>query len=146
MMWLGATLGLRWAEVAGLRVEHIDVLGGKVAIDRQLARSGQLEPPKSAAGIRTLACPTWLLDDLAGLLSRRSLTAVDGDVLVFVSKSGASMNYTNWRQRVWVPRATAQSSKVSVSTTCARSRQALWSLPASTSRRRRRVSGIPALT
>ncbi len=103
MMWAGAVLGLRWAEAAGLTVDRLDILGGKLTIDRQLARSGQLEPPKSSAGIRTFACPTWLLDELAALLARRGLTAADGDALLFVSPDGAPLHYTNWRRRKWVP-------------------------------------------
>ncbi|MGP8065198.1 MAG: tyrosine-type recombinase/integrase [Acidimicrobiales bacterium] len=103
MMWAGAVLGLRWAEAAGLTVDRLDILGGKLTIDRQLARSGQLEPPKSSAGVRTLACPTCLLDELAALLNRRGLTAADGDKLVFVSPDGAPLHYTNWRRRTWVP-------------------------------------------
>jgi integrase len=103
MMWLAAVLGLRWAEVAGLTVNRLDVLGGTLTVDRQLARSGTIEPPKSVAGIRTLACPTWLLDELAALLSRRHLTAADGDALLFVAQRGSPLSYTNWRQRVWAP-------------------------------------------
>ena len=103
MMWAGAVLGLRWAEAAGLTVDRLDILGGKLTIDRQLAASGQLEPPKSSAGIRTFACPTWLLDELAALLARRGLTAADGDALLFVSPDGAPLHYTNWRRRKWVP-------------------------------------------
>jgi integrase len=103
MMWAGAVLGLRWAEAAGLTVDRLDVLGGKLTVDRQLARNGQLEPPKSSAGVRTFACPTWLLDELAALLNRRGLTAADGDKLVFVSPGGAPLHYTNWRRRIWVP-------------------------------------------
>jgi hypothetical protein len=60
----------------------------KVTIDRQLARRGQLEPPKSSgAGVRAFACPAWLLEDLAALLKRRDLTAVDSEALVKVSGS-----------------------------------------------------------
>ncbi|HLG68184.1 MAG TPA: hypothetical protein VKV36_09990 [Acidimicrobiales bacterium] len=78
MVWLGAVLGLRWAEVAGLTVDRLDLLGGSLTVDRKLARSGDLVVPKSTAGIRTLACPTWLVDELAAVLKRRGLTAADG--------------------------------------------------------------------
>ena len=94
-MWLGTVLGLRWVEVAGLTVDRLDMLGGKVIVDRQLSRSGKLEPHKSAAGVRSIACPAWLLDELAGLLSGRKLTGADRDALVFVSKTAAPLNYTN---------------------------------------------------
>ena len=59
-MWCGAVLGLRWSEVAGITVDRLDVLNRSLTVDRQLSRSGELVPPKTRAGTRTLACPTWL--------------------------------------------------------------------------------------
>lgn len=103
MMWLGAVLGLRWSEAAGLTVDRLDLLAGAITVDRQLARTGELVPPKSNAGIRTLACPQWLVDQLAALLTRRGLTAADGSALVLVGEGGKPLDYTNWRRRTWVP-------------------------------------------
>jgi integrase len=102
MMWTGAALGLRFAECAGLTVDRLDLLAGNVTVDRQLGRDGTLSEPKSAAGKRTMACPAWLVDDLAALLARRGLTAADADAFVFVSPTGAPLHYTNWRRRVWL--------------------------------------------
>jgi integrase len=102
-MWLGAVLGLRWAEAAGLTVDRLDLLGGKLRVDRQLSRNGLLETPKSSAGIRTVACPTWLVDELAALLARRALNAANGGQLLFVSPDRRPLAYTNWRRRVWAP-------------------------------------------
>jgi hypothetical protein len=103
MMWLGAVLGLRWSEAAGLTVDRLDLLAGAITVDRQLARTGELVPPKSNAGFRTLACPQWLVDQLAALLTRRGLTAADGSALVLVGEGGKPLDYTNWRRRTWVP-------------------------------------------
>ena len=103
MMWCGAVLGLRWAEVAGLTVDRLDVLGGRLTVDRQLARSRQLALPKSHAGRRTLACPAWLVDELAALLARRKLTAANADAFLFVTSAGTPLDYTRWRSRTWVP-------------------------------------------
>ena len=61
MMWLGAALGLRWAEAAGLTVGQIDALCGTITVDRQLGRDRMLGPPKSAASKRTMAAPAWLV-------------------------------------------------------------------------------------
>ena len=58
-MWIGAVLGLRWAEAAGLTVGRLDMLGGKLTVDRQLARSGALEAPKSEG------CPHLRLPEVA---------------------------------------------------------------------------------
>jgi integrase len=102
MMWTGAVMGLRWAEVAALTVDHLDLLGGKILVDRQLNRDGALVEPKSRVGLGTsFACPEWLIEDLAALLKRRGLTAADGDAFVFVSPNGAPLHYANWRRRVW---------------------------------------------
>ena len=69
MVWLGAVLGLRWGEVAGLTVDSVDFLHGSIAVTRQLGRDRKLSDPKSLAGRRTLAAPAWLLDELAALLA-----------------------------------------------------------------------------
>lgn len=69
MVFLGAVLGLRWGEVAGLRVGRIDFEAQTVIIAEQLTRGTQgvhyLGPPKSQAGHRTLAVPKSLMTMLA---------------------------------------------------------------------------------
>jgi integrase len=102
-MWCGAVLGLRWAEAAGLTVNRLDLLAGSITVDRQLNRSGELVKPKSEAGSRTLACPAWLVNDLAAVLAIRGLTAANGDALMFVNADGGPLDYTNWRRRTWLP-------------------------------------------
>jgi integrase len=72
IMWLGVVLGLRWAEIAGLRVADLDLLNGSVTVAVQRDRRGRLVPPKSAAGRRAMAAPVWLVEELAAHL------AVDG--------------------------------------------------------------------
>ena len=99
MMWTGPVLTLRWAEAAGLTSTSIDMAAGVVRVNRQLARSGALEPLKSATSLRTLSCPDWLLQDLAGLAAR----CADTNGLLFTSPGGAPLHYTNWRRRVWNP-------------------------------------------
>ena len=62
MMWLGVIGGLRWAECAGLAVRDLDLLSSTVSVRQQLGRDGPLGPPKSEAGKRRLAVPTWLVE------------------------------------------------------------------------------------
>ena len=50
-----------------------------------------------------MAIPRWLVEELAGVLHRRGLTAADGDACVFVSSTGTPLHYPNWRRRIWVP-------------------------------------------
>jgi integrase len=103
IMWLGVVLGLRWAEIAGLRVADLDLLNGSVTVAVQRDRRGRLVPPKSAAGRRAMAAPVWLVEELAAHLARRGLTGADGDALVFVAPTGGGLRYDNWRCRVWKP-------------------------------------------
>ena len=103
MMWLGAELGLRWAEAAGLTVDRLDLLGGQIVVDRQLTRHAVLAPTKSASSTRRLALSLDLVEDLAALLARRALTASDADVLLFSTPDGSPLDYTNWRRRISVP-------------------------------------------
>lgn len=42
MVWVGAVLGLRWAEVAGLTVGSLDLLRNSLTVTEQLGRDRQL--------------------------------------------------------------------------------------------------------
>jgi integrase len=107
MVWLGALLGLRWGECAGLRVGRIDFLNRRLTVAEQATRiaHGRISfgPPKSAAGRRSMSVPTDLIDLLARHLAARGLSAKDEDALVFVSPEGDVIDYAHWRQRVWLP-------------------------------------------
>jgi integrase len=107
MVYLGAILGLRFSEVAGLRVGRLDLLGKSLSVEETVTRDAQgrpvFGPPKSAASRRTVALPTALAEMLAEQLRRRGITGADADELVFVSPDGGPLRYANWRTRVWVP-------------------------------------------
>ena len=107
MVYLGAVLGLRWGECAGLRVGRIDFLAGTLVVAEQLTRGlgGVMVagPPKSTAGRRTLTVPGPLLDLLAAHLARRGLTGADPDAYVFVGPAGEPLDYANFRHRTWLP-------------------------------------------
>ena len=107
MIWLGAVLGLRWGECAGLRVGRIDFLDRRLAVAEQATRVAHgrilFGPPKSAAGRRTISVPAELIDLLSRHLAARGLSAADDDALVFVAPDGGVIDYAHWRQRVWLP-------------------------------------------
>lgn len=107
MVWLGAVLGLRWGEVAGITVGSLDLLRGTVTVTEQLGRDRQLGPPKSAAGRRTLTLPRALGTLLSGHLAASGLTATDAERLVFTSPQGTALDYSRWRQRIWIPAVNA---------------------------------------
>ncbi len=96
MVYLGAVLGLRFSEVAGLRVGRMDLGSGSVSVNETITRDSQGRPvfdaPKSAASRRTIALPAPLREPEA-----------DSDALVFVSPEGGPLRYANWRNRVWSP-------------------------------------------
>jgi integrase len=111
MIWIGAVLGWRWEEVAGLRVGALDLLGSTITVAETVIRDGKGAPlmsqPKSRASVRTVALPVELVEILAGHLASRGLTAADSDRLVFEAPGGGPLRYSNWLRRVWRPAAEA---------------------------------------
>jgi integrase len=109
MMWIGALTGLRWGEVAGLRVGSVDLLLRELAVVEQRTRDLEDDDvtgtPKSAAGRRSLRVDPALADMISEHLAGRRLTGADGDAFFFVrDMAGKPLNYSHWRQRVSNPR------------------------------------------
>jgi integrase len=111
MVWLGATLGLRWSEVAALRVGRLDLAEGQLSVTEAITRgiSGRnvLSPPKSYAGRRTMYMPDVVTAMLATHLEGEGLSQNDADALVFTDDEGGALRYSNWRRRVWEPATAA---------------------------------------
>jgi integrase len=111
MIWLGAALGLRWSEVAGLRVGRLDLSGGRLTVAEGLTSGiggrNVFGPPKSRAGHRTMSVPKTIVAMLAAHLEGQGLTAEDTDSLVFTDEFGGALRYSNWRRRIWLPSANA---------------------------------------
>jgi len=111
MVWAAALLGLRWGEVAGLRVRDLDLLNRTLTVSEIVTRDARgrsvLGPPKSEAGLRTLSMATVLVDVLAAHMVKSGLTAADGEAFVFPAPSGAPWSYANFRRRIWLPAAAA---------------------------------------
>jgi integrase len=107
MVWLGAVLGLRWGEVAALRVGHVDILRRTVTVVEQVARgiggAGVIGPPKSSAARRTVSIPTELAEVLSAHTQSIGLTGADQEKLLFPNSEGEPLDYSNWRRRVWEP-------------------------------------------
>lgn len=107
VVWLGALLGLRWSEVAGLRVARIDFANRTLLVAEALTRGlhGRLVSgaPKSRAGFRKLPMPEALSDMLRAHLGSRGLTEVESEAFIFGDGKGGPLHYSNWRTRVWLP-------------------------------------------
>jgi integrase len=110
MLYLAA-LGLRWGEIAGLRVGDVDFLRGTVTVVKQRTRGekGRMieQDPKTRAGRRSLSIPDWVTAMLSEHLVKGGLTGRDISALVFVSPGHEPLHYSNWRRRVWLPACAA---------------------------------------
>jgi integrase len=85
MIYMAAVEGMRWGEVAGLRVGHLDFEAGTLMVRETIVRGRRgaigLGEPKSAAGRRTLAVPAGLMAMLKDHLSEKGVAASDSEAL-----------------------------------------------------------------
>jgi integrase len=103
MIYVAAYLGLRWSEVAGLRVGRLDLLAATLTVAETNAYVGGFADVKSPAARRTIALAPFLAEMLAAHLARRGLTAADATALVFCAPDGGRLYANNWHRRVWQP-------------------------------------------
>jgi integrase len=100
MVLTAAYVGLRWGELVGLPVDHVDLLHRTIRVDRQLVEVGgrvSFGPPKTRAGVRTVTLPRFLVDVLTEHLAS---PAVQASGLAFPGPKGAPLRRGNFR-RVW---------------------------------------------
>jgi integrase len=96
--------GLRWGELAGLRVRRVDLLHGRVTVAEQVAEvNGRLipGPPKTEAGRRTVTLPAAAAVALAEHLTEYAEPGPDG--LVFPAPEGGYLRRSNFNRRSWRP-------------------------------------------
>lgn len=106
-VYVAAVIGLRWSEIAGLKVGALDLDAGTLSVREVLVRTAHnakvTGPPKSDAGRRTVSLPPALVAMLRAHLERLGLSAKDSDAYVFPAPGGGPIDYSNWRRRYWVP-------------------------------------------
>jgi integrase len=92
-----AYTGLRWGEMAALRVQDFDILRRRVNVSRSVTESGGLQwsTPKTHER-RSVPFPAVLADMLAALMVGK-----DRDALVFTDQRGGVLRNSNWRARVF---------------------------------------------
>ena len=109
MVYFGAVSGLRWGEVAGLRVRHFDFAARTVVIAETVVRGRQgaigFGEPKSHAGRRTLALPAALVAMVHEHLAVKGVDCAGGEALLFTAPDGGFLRYSNWVRRRWYPAA-----------------------------------------
>lgn len=92
-----AYLGLRWSELAALKVADVDLVRRRVhVVERALEVGGRVDvaAPKSRASNRHVPIPALLLEMLKGRLEGKR-----PDALVFTSPNGGYLRNGNWRSR-----------------------------------------------
>lgn len=94
-----AETGLRIGEVSALTVGDVDLDNGRVRVTKSRKKTGELGPPKSRAGYRTV--PT--LTSATAMRLRRMITArnLTKQSPLFGGKRGAPLNQDNFRSREW---------------------------------------------
>ena len=103
LILLATFASLRWAELAALRPDDIDLDARTVRVTRQIdylpGGGHSFGPPKSRAGRRVVSFPDLIASDL-----RKHLDGLDSTVmLVFTSPESAPLRHSNFYRRVWMP-------------------------------------------
>lgn len=97
-----AFTGLRWGELIALRRSDLDLENGTVRVARKFAdlRDGTrvVGPPKSAAGTRTVAVPSVILDLVRAHLDKYA--GAGPEALVFTGAKGAELRRSNFQRAV----------------------------------------------
>ncbi len=103
-VFVGAYLGLRWGEMAGLKRKHLHLhqIKPQASIVGSLERFNNgfryVEETKSTSGKRLVPIPAFLVEELA-----QHLAAAPAGDFVFASPAGDLLHYQNWRKRYWMP-------------------------------------------
>jgi integrase len=99
----GAYTGLRFGELAALRLDDLDLLRHTLRVDEQLSRQGSSRmtpgPLKSKKAYRTIGLPVFLAEELAAHLEAFP-SSTD---FVFSHESGGPLDYGRFRGRQWHP-------------------------------------------
>jgi len=104
MVLVGAFVGLRLGEMLALTRERVDLLHGRIKVVEQYQElkdgTRVLGPPKSDAGVRTVAIPALLKPELEAHLATFAAPGKKG--LVFCGPAGQPLRraswYTAWRR------------------------------------------------
>ncbi|MGH9057823.1 MAG: tyrosine-type recombinase/integrase [Acidimicrobiales bacterium] len=107
LILVAGVLGLRWGEAVALRVRDIDFMRRTVTVAQVVEETaGQLRivnEAKTAAGLRTLSAPSFLIEEIAEHLARhRSGVSKDEESLIFVGPRGGVLR-RRFGERTFAP-------------------------------------------
>jgi integrase len=96
--------GLRFAEVAGLRVGRLDLTHHQLHVAETAPQVGpDRAEPKTASGRRAVPMPAFLGALIVEHLRSMELREDDADALVFTAVRGGRLHAGNWHGDVWKP-------------------------------------------
>jgi integrase len=106
-----AHTGLRFGELAALKVSRLDMLRRTIRVEETLSEvSGHLAfgPPQTAAARRTVTLPKTLIEVLAAHLAKYP---AGEEGLIFTAPARGPPRVTQFRNRVWYPAVAASVGK-----------------------------------
>jgi len=101
-----AYTGLRWGELAGLKVARVDFLRRRLDVAEILVEvDGELTfgPPKTKTSRAFVSFPAFIAEELAAHVA--NYPDPERRRLLFVSEDGTPLRRSNFRRRVWAPAA-----------------------------------------
>ncbi|MBW3592020.1 MAG: site-specific integrase [Actinobacteria bacterium] len=99
-----AFTGLRFGELAALRLKHVNLLKRTVSVEEGMTDVKGYQsfgPLKTRSSRRTVTLPAFLVDVLAKHLKARA--PLGPEDLIFVGAYGAPLRASSFRRRFWVP-------------------------------------------
>jgi integrase len=84
---------LRFGELLGLDVPHVDFLRRTIRVERQRSQSGELTPPKPKSSARTVPVGQTVIDALAAYLEAEERHTGPP----FVNALGRPLTYRQWK-------------------------------------------------
>jgi integrase len=104
LVLVAAFCGLRASEIAGLQWSDVDLAARRIQVTKQLLRSGDLVPPKTKAGRRSISLPRKVVEALtAHQTFGKTQQRHDDSGFVFAAPSGGPHDIHNFRSRTWKP-------------------------------------------
>lgn len=104
MVYVAGVCGLRFAEIAGLRVGRLDLVHRQLHVVETAPQVGpDRAQPKSAAGRRTVPIPQFLAESLTRHLADTGRDGADPDALVFAAVRDGRLHAGNFHGDIWKP-------------------------------------------
>lgn len=97
---LAAFCGMRYGEIFGLLAKNIDLTSGTLNVRTGLDRFGNLQPPKTNAGVRTIMLPTAITELLRAWTQKYPR---DPDGFMFDTVAGKPITQSNFHNNAWKP-------------------------------------------